>query len=807
MNSKYRYMLASSLSLLLVAGAQADRATAERIAKQAAHAVAGMEVHPIWAPDDSALYIHEADQILKIDPATGQSTPMINFEKVARFTGYTTPRIERFSIAENADFICIVSDGENYSTIRIEGDHIERVDPEDDPFALRQYQQHFPRSGANGPESAIIFINNTNQPAEIQWIDSAGLPTSYATVQPGKCYRQHSFSGHAWKAGGIGFMTENEAGIAYLSPFKSRKPEPSQNRPEMRGKPEKPSKWQVHFREYNVFVQETGTRKEIQLTTDGTKEHSYGGYAHFSPDGHYLVALQETPGDGRTIDLIEAAPRDQLQPRTVKIPYDKPGDNIAQSKPVLFDLQTLKQIPINDSLFSNPWDVSEFHWDSKSERFFFIYNERGHQIVRLLAVQAKTGKVAVVAEEKSDTFIDWTNKIYLHHLDQTDEAIWMSQRSGWNHLYLINRKTGKTTPITQGEWLVRGIEKIDKENRSLLLRIAGIYPGQDPYYIHYLRVSFDGTNPTLLTKANGTHTLSFSPKENYYVDSWSRVDQPPIHELHRASDGKAIKELKKADATELLKLHPYLPEPFVAKGRDGKSDIYGVIYRPSNFDPNKKYPVVEDIYAGPQDFFVPKAFTPWRSLQRLAELDFIVVKIDGMGTNWRSKEFHDVCYKNLKDAGFPDRIAWMKAASQKYPYMDLSRVGIYGSSAGGQNAMRAVLDYADFYKAAFADCGCHDNRMDKIWWNEQWMGWPVDESYIASSNMVDAHKLGGALFLTVGMMDSNVDPSSTYQCVEELIKADKDFEVMIFPSGGHGSGMGTYGTRLRENFFIRHLQP
>jgi len=324
--------------------------------------------------------------------------------------------------------------------------------------------------------------------------------------------------------------------------------------------------------------------------------------------------------------------------------------------------------------------------------------------------------------------------------------------------------------------------------------------------MQYGRVSFDGSNLTWLTDGNGTHSLSFSPKEGYYVDTYSRADQPPIHALHHFSDGKRIMELGKADATELMSIHPYLPEPFVAKGRDGKTDIYGVIYRPSDFDPTKKYPVIEKIYAGPQDFFVPKAFKPYRNEQRLAELGFIVVQIDGMGTNWRSKPFHDVCWKNLKDAGFPDRIAWLKAAAKKYPCLDISRVGIYGTSAGGQSAMRAVIDHADFYKAAVADSGCHDNRMDKMWWNEQWMGWPVDESYIENSNMVDAHKLGGKLLLMVGALDSNVDPSSTMQVVDELIKADKDFELMVFPSGGHGAGTRPYGTRLREEFFIRNLR-
>ena len=409
--------------------------------------------------------------------------------------------------------------------------------------------------------------------------------------------------------------------------------------------------------------------------------------------------------------------------------------------------------------------------------------------------------------ETSPTFIDYSQKLYLHHLDKTDEAIWASERSGWNQLYLVNRKTGTLEPITSGEWVVRGVDHVDDDKRQIWFRISGIYPEQDPYYVHHARINFDGTDLTILTEANGTHDIQFSPNRDYYIDTWSRVDQPPVHELRRSSDGKKIVSLGKADPSKLLATHPHLPEPFAAKGRDGKTDIYGVIYRPSTFDPHKKYPVIESIYAGPHGQFVPKSFSAFRGPQKMAELGFIVVQIDGMGTNWRLKKFHDVCWKNLKDAGFPDRIAWMQAAAKKYPFMDLSRVGIYGGSAGGQNAMRAVLDHADFYKAAAADCGCHDNRMDKIWWNEAWMGWPVDECYEKSSNVADAHKLNGKLLLTVGMMDRNVDPSSTMQVVEALIAADKDFEFIPFPSRGHGAGGSAYGQRRRAEFFIKHLRP
>ncbi|HOK75977.1 MAG TPA: S9 family peptidase, partial [Bacteroidales bacterium] len=262
---------------------------------------------------------------------------------------------------------------------------------------------------------------------------------------------------------------------------------------------------------------------------------------------------------------------------------------------------------------------------------------------------------------------------------------------------------------------------------------------------------------------------------------------------------------EKADITKLLETGIRLPEPFVAKGRDGVTDIYGIIVRPMNFDPSKKYPVIENIYAGPHSSFVPKSFRPIISgMHQLAELGFIVVQIDGMGTSNRSKTFHDVCWKNLKDAGLPDRILWIKAAARKYPYMDTTRVGIYGTSAGGQNAAAAVLFHPEFYKVAVAACGCHDNRMDKMWWNEQFMGWPVGPEYAESSNVENAWRLQGKLMLINSEMDKNVDPSSTVQFVDALIKAGKEFEYVFIPGAGHSSG-GPYGERKRRDFFVKNL--
>ena len=308
-----------------------------------------------------------------------------------------------------------------------------------------------------------------------------------------------------------------------------------------------------------------------------------------------------------------------------------------------------------------------------------------------------------------------------------------------------------------------------------------------------------------LTQGDGTHDAVFSPDREFFIDTWSRVDQPPVVELRRSADGKLICELERADVTELLAAGWTMPERFKAKGRDGATDIYGVIIRPSTFNPARRYPVLEEIYAGPHGAFAPKAFGRLERQHQFAELGFVVVQMDGMGTNHRGKKFHDVAWKNLRDAGFPDRIAWMKAAAAERSWMDLTRVGIWGGSAGGQNAMRALLDYSDFYRAAFADCGCHDNRMDKMWWNEQWLGWPVDESYVKSSNMEDAAKLKGALMLCVGELDQNVDPASTMQVVRALQKAGKKFDLLVIAGAGHGAAETPYGSRRRMEFFAREL--
>jgi dipeptidyl aminopeptidase/acylaminoacyl peptidase len=610
-----------------------------------------------------------------------------------------------------------------------------------------------------------------------------------------------------WKCDLATYTLEEDKGAVLKPPPDKKEPEtPPRRRP---GRPRRATspdgKWTVFVKDGNLYLREKESGREFHLSHDGKTDDAYSDSVFWSPDSKKLVALRTKKGQEHKVYLIESSPRDQLQPKLQTLDYRKPGDRIPIIKPHLFDVAARKEIPVADDLFPNPWSVRDVRWSADSRRFTFLYNQRGHQVLRLIAVNAKTGAARAVIDEQSKTFIDYNSKLFIHYLDSTNEIIWMSERDGWNHLYLYDAATGRVkNPITKGQWVVRGVERVDDEARQIWFRVGGFFPSQDPYYIHYGRVNFDGGGLTLLTEGDGTHTIAYSPDRRFFLDTYSRVDLAPVTELRRADDGRCVCKLELGDMSALRKTGWRTPERFAAKGRDDETDIYGVIFRPTNFDANKKYAVIEQIYAGPQGSFVPKGFRPFYYPQELAELGFIVVQIDGMGTSNRSKAFHDVCWKNLGDAGFPDRIRWMKAAAAKYPYMDLDRVGIYGGSAGGQNALGAVLAHADFYKAASANCGCHDNRMDKIWWNELWMGWPIGPHYAEQSNVTNAHKLRGKLLLSVGELDRNVDPASTMQVVNALIKAGKDFELVVVPGAGHGTP-GGYSKRREQDFFVRHL--
>ncbi len=563
-------------------------------------------------------------------------------------------------------------------------------------------------------------------------------------------------------------------------------------------------KWLALVRDHNIFIRSTDTGEERQLSRDGNAERTYAEVFEWAPDSTKLAVYYETPGRLTEVYLIESSPKDQMRPQMTARPYALPGDVLDVRRPCVLYVDGRPPVKIHERWVENAFQITDIQWASDSMFFTFRFQQRGEQLARLFRVNALSGEVKTVLEEKADTFIDRYN-LYVRSVAGGSKIIWSSERDGWRHLYLFDALTGElVNQITKGPWVVRGIEHVDEKTQHIYFRAGGREPGQDPYNIHFYRIRFDGTGLESLTEGNGSHAVSFSPERTYYVDSFSRVDMPPVAVLKRTSDRSLVMELETADIRDLLAEGWRMPEPFVAKGRDGMTDIYGVIYRPSHFDAAKTYPVIENIYAGPHGSFVPKTFRAGRGDQALAELGFIVVQIDGMGTANRSRAFHDVAWKNVGDAGFPDRIKWMQAAAAEYPSMDISRVGIYGTSAGGQSSTGALLFHPQFYKVAVSSCGCHDNRMDKATWNEQWMGYPVGPHYEAQSNVTNAHNLIGKLLLIVGEMDTNVPPQSTLQVVDALIKAEKDFDLLFLPGAGHTSG-GDYGERRRRDYFVRHL--
>ena len=572
-------------------------------------------------------------------------------------------------------------------------------------------------------------------------------------------------------------------------------------------------KWEAYVKDNNLYLsplwdekEKDKPKEEIALTMDGTANLRYDGWSIiWSPDSRKLATVKVRDVQERRIPLIESSPSSQKQPILQWRDYAKPGDVLPVYLPVLFDVEARKQMALNVTPYENQFYLNLTGWREDSRAFTFEFNQRGHQRYVIGGVSAADGSIRHLVDEQTKTFIYYYNN-YRYDLDDGKELLWISERDGWRHLYLIDGTSGQVKrQVTKGEWVLRQVDYVDETNRVVYFTASGFNKGEDPYNLHYCRINLDGTGFTDMTPENGNHRVTFSADRSYFTDVYSRPDLPPVSQLKRTSDVSVVAGLQRCDVSVLQAEGWQMPEVFCAKGRDGQTDIWGNIYRPMHFDASKSYPVVEFIYAGPHDSHVDKDFKPAHHLvSKLVELGFIVVSIDGMGTSNRSKAFHDVCWKNLKDAGFPDRIAWMKAAGAKYKYMDLNRVGIYGWSAGGQNAMAALLFHNDFYKVAVALCGCHDNRMDKIWWNEQWMGYPIDASYSTSSNVDNAYRLKGKLLLINGELDDNVDPASTLQVVSALMKANKNFEQLYLPGKTHSLG-GPFEMHKMHDFFVKNL--
>lgn len=588
-------------------------------------------------------------------------------------------------------------------------------------------------------------------------------------------------------------------------------------------------RWVVFVRDHDLILRSTENGREQRLTADGTPEHAWATrmpspllmirqatetpqqppLISWSPDSRRFVATRiDTRGAG-TLSMVVHAPADRIRPRHYTYHYPLPPDDVLPTAEFFaFDVGTRQPVraalePLTLQYYGGP----SVDWSEDGREYYVTLADRGYTQRRLHAVDPATGVARLLVDEREEPYLNIYADVDYHMVDDGRQVLWASERDGWMHLYLYDAAGAQPIrQVTRGEWVVRDILHVDDDERVVYFTAGGREAGRDPYLQHVYRIGLDGSGLRLLTPEDAEHTISFSPTGRYFVDTWSRPDLPPVSALRRAADGGIAMELERTDISALQALGWRPPQPFSAKARDGTTDVYGIVWTPTTFDPGRRYPVIEYIYTGPHSFFVPKAFSAWRNhAQSIAELGFVVVQVDGMGTARRSRAFHLKSWQNLGDGGIDDHIAAMRQLAETSPWMDLTRVGIYGHSAGGYDAVRAMLTHPEFYRVGVSSAGNHDHRLDKAVWNTQWMGWPLGPHYEAQSNVTLAKNLQGRLLLAHGDIDENVPVSATLRLADALIRADKDFDLIILPNQTHSFGNHPYFVRRRWDFFVRHL--
>lgn len=582
----------------------------------------------------------------------------------------------------------------------------------------------------------------------------------------------------------------------------------------------------VFIKDWNLWVRDVATKKETQLTTDGVKNYGYatdnagwtmsdGPIVRWSPDSKKVATFQQ---DQRNVSDMYLVTTNVGAPVLKAWKYPLPGDKvIATIRRVIINVENAKvislQIPpdahratLSDDIASSG-TFDDIDWKADGSEMAFLSTSRDHKNSKFRIADANTGAVREVFEETVKTqFESGRDAINWRYLPSTKEILWYSERDNWGHLYLYDSATGKLkNQITKGEWVLSRLLKVDEKNRTIYFLANGKEPG-NPYFSYLYKIGFDGKNLTLLSPGVGNHSVSFSPTGDYLIDTYSQPNVPPVMEF-RDLKGKLIVNLEKTEVSRLSAKGWKAPTPVTLKAHDGITDIYGLVFTPTNMDANKKYPVIDYIYPGPQGGSVGTwSFSASRGdNQALAELGFIVIMIEGTSNPFRSKSYHDMNYGNMAENTLPDQITAIQQLAKSYP-IDLNKVGIWGHSGGGFATAAAMFRYPDFFKVGISESGNHDNRNYEDDWSERYNGLLDDNAMATQANQTYAKNLKGKLMLAHGMMDNNVPPYNTLLVVDALIKANKDFDLVVFPNSAHGFGAySPYMMRRRWDYFVKHL--
>lgn len=580
-------------------------------------------------------------------------------------------------------------------------------------------------------------------------------------------------------------------------------------------------KWIAYTKNYNLFIKSTVNKRIYQLSFDGKKGYEYASWygwydkmegengerpkrfsVNWSADSKWISANIVDTRTAEKMYLLDWSKDGVFKPELLSYYRGSPGDTtVVKMKPVFFNVISKKQVKTTLPTQTHINSVSS-QWTNSSGVLLAHIPYRGFQKNELVQVNLNTGKSTTLITETSNTNID---NFEYRFLEKSQKILFLSERTGWRQLHLYDFNTNTTKLLTSDEYYVNNIEYIDEENETIYYLASGKETQNNPYHQQVYKVSFNGEEQ-LLTPENKHHQISFSKNGDYFTDNISTINSPTNTVLREASTGKIVANLTAADISDAESRGYTTPEIFSMIAKDCKTTIYGAFWKPTNFDASKKYPIIDATYTGPHTQRFPKSFDNIFNNQSLAELGFIVVRVDGLGTSGRSKEFHDHSYKNMGN-NLEDHVLAIKHLANMYSWIDIDKVGIYGHSAGGYDTGRALLAFPDFYKVGVASSGDHDFRMEKAWWPEMYQGWPVDETYQKVSNITNASNLKGKLLLTHGGLDDNVNPSATFKLAEELIKADKQFDLLILPSQRHGyqGDYQKYFLKKRWNYFVEHL--